>query len=87
MKRTTLTLDDHLFGKLQELTGAPTGTGAIRAALEEFVRMQRRPMQPSTLNDLLAFVGSAPEVDEDFARDLEAIRREQPPLPGDPWPS
>lgn len=37
-----------------------------------------------SLRDAIAKIGP---VDEEFARDLEQIRAEQPALPEDPWPS
>jgi len=40
--RTTLNIEDHLFGDLMELTGARTKTEAVRQAIQEFVRERRK---------------------------------------------
>ncbi|HEV3231007.1 MAG TPA: type II toxin-antitoxin system prevent-host-death family antitoxin [Candidatus Dormibacteraeota bacterium] len=41
---------------------------------------------PITWGDALARLREGPQPDSDFAADLEAIRREEPPLPTeDPW--
>ncbi len=43
--------------------------------------------RPRTLKELVGLIREMGPPDEDFARDLEEIRREQPALPGDPWRS
>ncbi len=60
--RTTLTIDDHLYGEVMELTGATSKTEAIRKALQEFVRWRRK-------QQLLALRGRL-----DFADDLTSFR-------------
>ncbi len=57
--RTTLNIEDHLFGDLLELTGAKTKTEAVREALREFIR-QRRKQQ------LLALQGKL-EIEDNWA--------------------
>ena len=41
----------------------------------------------STVADLLAVLDAAGPMGVDFAEDLEAVRREQPPMCEDPWTS
>jgi hypothetical protein len=43
--------------------------------------------RPKTLNELAALIREMGPPDEDFVRDLEEIRRNQPALPDDPWRS
>ena len=66
--RTTLNIEDHLFGDLLELTGAKTKTEAVREALREFIR-QRRKQQ------LLALQGKL-EIEDNWAelRELDKAR-------------
>jgi len=63
--RTTINIDDRLFGELMRRTGARTKTAAVRAALEEFIRLKRR-------EDLLSLHGKL-DFDVDWAelRELE----------------
>lgn len=42
---------------------------------------------PKTLRELVGVVREIGSPDEDFASDLEAVRRESPSLPDEPWPS
>lgn len=42
---------------------------------------------PKTLRELVGLVRELGFPDDRFADDLEAIRREAPPLPEGPWPS
>lgn len=39
---TTVTLDGKVVEEIKELTGAKTKTEAVRRALSEYIRMQRR---------------------------------------------
>lgn len=43
--------------------------------------------RPKTLNELLDYLAEVGPPDEDFAKDLEAIRSSQPAMPEDPWQS
>lgn len=43
--------------------------------------------RPKTFNELVEMIRTMGPPDEDFARDLEAIRSSQPALPEDPWRS
>lgn len=43
------------------------------------------PKPVATLATLLEIRARHPDLDEEFAEDLRKIRREQPPLPEDPW--
>ncbi len=40
--RTTIHIEDSLFGDLMRLTRAPTKTQAVRDALKEFIRLRRK---------------------------------------------
>jgi hypothetical protein len=40
-----------------------------------------------SLGTLRKALREAPSVDEDFGRDLDSIRSQQPKLPADPWQS
>jgi len=44
-------------------------------------------VKPKTLNELVEALRKLPPVNEDFVRDLEEIRRNQPPMPDDPCSS
>lgn len=43
--------------------------------------------KPKTLRQLVGLMREMGSPDDEFASDLEAIRREQQSLPEDPWPS
>lgn len=45
------------------------------------------PKRPKTFNEFVEMIRTMGPPDEDFARDLEEIRRSQPALPEDPWHS
>jgi hypothetical protein len=41
----------------------------------------------STLGDLATLLAALPPVDEEYLETVEALLREQPPLPPSPWDS
>ncbi len=44
------------------------------------------PPRPFTFGDLVKLIAEVPPPDEDFAKDLEVIRRSQPPPRMPEWP-
>ncbi len=68
--RTTLNIEDHLFGDLIELTGARTKTEAVRKALHEFVRWRRK-------QQLLALRGNL-DIEDGWSRLRELDKAEVP---------